>query len=64
MAIVGRAIAIERSIESIKKPWTNVQNQHKKIRATTFAIAKLEEQYNHYGEQKRKGQYGYHHIAK
>ena len=26
-----------------KKPWTNIQIEAKRLRATTFAIAKLEE---------------------
>ena len=50
-----------------KKPWTNLQIhtkiEAKRLRATTFAIAKLEERYLN-GEQLRKVQYCYRNIGK
>ena len=30
-----------------KKPWINLQNEAKRLRPTTFAIAKLEERWPH-----------------
>ena len=43
---IGRAITTYMGSNTSKKPWTNIQtdteNEAKRLRATTFAIPKLE----------------------